>query len=298
MSRKPYDDTFKDLVERDPEAWAAWATGAPAPGARVVDSDLSSVTGLADKVIRQPRPQGDLLINIEAESGHAGETPKDALLYSVLLSHRFGLPVKTVILLLRPEANATAATGRLEKRDTPPPVPEGEEPPPPPPPYLTFDYDVVRLWVLPMAPLLEGPLALSLLALVTNEAQPVIESVGDRVGRRIVAETPEADRGKMVSAMGLLLGLRHGLPLIERIIQRVTTMEDNGFVNGLLERGEVRGTRNTLLDLGRMKLGEPPASTLSTIEAVNDPDRLRILTRRILAVDSWDALLSEPTTGG
>ncbi|MBY0232827.1 MAG: hypothetical protein K2W96_26390 [Gemmataceae bacterium] len=296
MSAKPYDDTFKELVEQDPAAWAAWATHAPAPGARVIDSDLSTVTGLADKVIRQPRTQGDLLIAIEAESSHAGHTPEDALLYSVLLRRRHGLPVKSVLLLLRPEANATAATGRLEWRDTPAPVPEGEEPPPPPPPYLGFDYDVVRLWQQPLAPLLAGSLALLPLAVLTNEAQPNIEAVGEQVGRRLVAETPEADRGKMVSALAQLMGLRYEFGLIERIVRRVATVEDNTWIRGWMERGERRGAvrtaREMLLRIGRQKLGEPQPAALASIEAMDDVGRLQDLTAQVLEVGTWADLLS------
>ncbi|MBY0232480.1 MAG: hypothetical protein K2W96_24645 [Gemmataceae bacterium] len=285
MSAKPYDDTFKDLVERDPAAWAAWALGRPVTGATVIDSDLSTVTGLADKVIRQPRTGGDLLIAIEAESGHAGQTPNDALLYSVLFTHRHALPVRSILLLLRPEANATAATGVLERREE---VAATE-------PYLRFTYFVYRVWLEPLAPLLAGPLALLPLAVLTNEARADIDGTAQRAAARILAETPADKQGKMISSMAQLLGMRYDDDIVDRVLRSLPMTEDNSYARVMMRRGAVRNAREMLIEFGRPKLGEPQPTTISAIESLDDPDRLRALAGRIHSVESWDALLAEET---
>ncbi|MBY0230945.1 MAG: hypothetical protein K2W96_16790, partial [Gemmataceae bacterium] len=199
MSATPFDDTFKHLVELDPAAWAAWAMGRPVAEASVMDSDLATVAARADKVIRLPR-EGlpDLLIDIEAESSHAAEAPPKQHAYSTLLTRKHGLPVRSVLLLLRPEANATAATGEWEVRENPDDPDEV--------PYLVFRYRVVRLWEEPLAPLLEGAAALVPLAPLTDAARTDLQGTVKRAVERLRAETPPDESSRMMSAMAVMLG--------------------------------------------------------------------------------------------
>src|SRR3954470_16603930 len=135
MSGKPFDATLKDLVESDPAAWAARFCRGPVLDASLVDADASTVTAAADKVLRVRQAGGESIVNVEFETRHAADVPDRLLLYSTILSHRHELPVRSVMLLMRPEANATVVTGLLEKRQ------EGEAEP-----YLVFRYQVIRLW--------------------------------------------------------------------------------------------------------------------------------------------------------
>ncbi len=48
---KPYDSVFKELLERNPAGWIQLAFG-PVDGIpTVVDADISTVSGAADKVV-------------------------------------------------------------------------------------------------------------------------------------------------------------------------------------------------------------------------------------------------------
>ena len=49
---KPYDSVFKDLLERDPAGWVRLALGSVAGEPTLVDSDISTVSGAADKIGR------------------------------------------------------------------------------------------------------------------------------------------------------------------------------------------------------------------------------------------------------
>ena len=50
---KPYDAAAKELLETDPAAWAALLGAARPPElVSIIDSDLSTITAAADKVIR------------------------------------------------------------------------------------------------------------------------------------------------------------------------------------------------------------------------------------------------------
>jgi hypothetical protein len=124
-------------------------------------------------------------LNIEAEGRHASDMPDRMLHYAVLLRHHHGLPVRSVVILLRASANASAVTGTLEVRRRP------DEPP-----YLTFAYEVVRLWAKPLAPLLTGPVGLLPLAPLTDEAQADLPGVVGRVVERLRTETTREQAGK------------------------------------------------------------------------------------------------------
>jgi hypothetical protein len=285
MSGKPFDGSMKDLVELAPLAWAQWLCPGPITGATMEDADLSTVTAAADKVLRVRRPGGDLLVNLEAESGHAGGAPEKALFYSGLLHHRHELPVRSVILL-RPEANATNVTGQLELREN-----ETD-----PEPYLVFRYRVVRLWQEPLGPLLSGPTALLPLAPLTDEAAGSLEATVGRVVARLEAETPPETAGKMEEAVYVLLGLRYSFDVVRRIMERNARMKESSFVQGLLAEGAERGAaefaRETIIQLGQDRLGLPGPETRRTLEAITDLGRLRSMIGRLRGVSSWDELLA------
>src|SRR5262245_26495513 len=135
MAQKPFDSSVKDLIEDDAQSRAARFHPFPVRAVTVIDADVATVTAAADKVLRVEDEYGVSLLNIEAEGRHAADAPGRMLLYSTVLGHRHALPVRSVLLLLRREANATNLTGVLEKRHA------GETEP-----YLVFRYQVVRLW--------------------------------------------------------------------------------------------------------------------------------------------------------
>ena len=69
-------------------------------------------------------------------------------------------------------------------------------------------------------------------------------------------------------------------------------MEESSSYQLIMERGEARGERRTLLRLGRKKFGEPDSATLALVERLTDIDRLETLLERILDVTTWQELLS------
>src|SRR5712691_8169529 len=127
---QPFDATTKDLVELHPEDWLAYL-GLPSAPVEVVDADVSTVSAAADKVLRvlEPTP---CLAHIELQASRDRELPDRKLLYSVLLERRHRTPVRSVVVLLRPEADGPELTGFLERR-----LPEGRC-------YLAFEYQMVR----------------------------------------------------------------------------------------------------------------------------------------------------------
>ncbi|MBY0229656.1 MAG: hypothetical protein K2W96_10290 [Gemmataceae bacterium] len=201
--------TRKDRIEAAPPEWAARFCRRPVAEAALVDADLSTVTAAADKVLRVRQDTGECLADIEPESSHAGDSSDHLLLYSTLLEARHGLPVRSVLLLLRPEANATAATGLLEKRH-----------PPDEQPCKTFRYEVVRVWEMELETLLGGALAFVPLAPLTNGAALDLTGVVRRAVARIKADAEPARVGTMEASLFVLLGLRYSGDLIDTLYRR------------------------------------------------------------------------------
>src|SRR5438132_11871090 len=105
MASKPFDPTFKTLVEIAPADWPVLLDQPPAP-TEVIDADIATVSGAADKALRV---QGDppYLLHLEFVSGHDAATLPPLLhLRHMLLDYRHGLLVRTAVVLLRPEANS------------------------------------------------------------------------------------------------------------------------------------------------------------------------------------------------
>src|SRR4051812_40564147 len=139
---KPFDATLKELVGAYPWDWLRQLGISAAEPVEVLDADLSTVTAQADKILRIPGSP-PWLLHLELQSSRDPQLPRRALKYNVLLHERYGAPVHTVILLLRPEADFAGCTGRVDYG----PAAGGS---------LDFHYQVLRLWQQPVEVVLEG----------------------------------------------------------------------------------------------------------------------------------------------
>jgi hypothetical protein len=69
MSGASYDPTLKDLVEIEPASWPVLLGYSKAP-TRVIDADIATVSGAADKVLRVAAAS-PYLLHLEFVAGHA-----------------------------------------------------------------------------------------------------------------------------------------------------------------------------------------------------------------------------------
>src|SRR5438874_2693333 len=143
---KPYDVTTKDLLKRGPVAWMAYLRLKAGGPIQVIDTDVSTVPAQADQVYRVGGRRSHL-IHIEMQSRRNAALARRLWRYNALLDLKYNLRVRSVVVLLRPEADSRKLTGRLELR-----LPDGDE-------VVTFSYRVVRAWEQPVEPILTGPLA-------------------------------------------------------------------------------------------------------------------------------------------
>ena len=89
MAEQSFDPTLKTLVEVEPESWPA-ALGRPRGPTEVIDSDIATVTGAADKVLRVAAAS-PYLLHLEFVAGHdAAALPRKVVARNALLDDRHG----------------------------------------------------------------------------------------------------------------------------------------------------------------------------------------------------------------
>src|SRR5947208_8252684 len=84
VTAKPFDPTLKALVETEPESWPV-LLGQPAGPTAVIDADIATVTGAADKVLHVSADP-PYLLHLEFVAGHdAAALPGKLIVRNALL---------------------------------------------------------------------------------------------------------------------------------------------------------------------------------------------------------------------
>jgi hypothetical protein len=274
----PLDDILKHLTELSPQDWVVQG-GWPAAQATVIDADIATISGAADKVIRVAGPP-DWLLAVDFQAGHDTLAKlADVLLYNCAFFKRHGLPVRSLLVLLHPGADSPRLSGVYE-RGFP-----GE------PFDVALRYRVVRLWQVPPEQLLAGgigPVALAPLGAVTEAQLPgVIDRMKERLDREVAASEAE----KLWSAALLLMGMRYEPAMVNNLLQGVFAMKESSTYQAILREGEANEARKMLLLMGRSQFGEPPPEAMAALDALTDVSRLEELGVRLLSASSWQELL-------
>ena len=283
-----FDATMKQLVD----AFAADWVGALAPLVGLpadlivesLDADLSTVQPAVDKVFRILPPNRGLL-HLEAQASWDGDFPNRLLFYNVLLEHRYGGPVHTVVLLLRRDASAPNLTGTLSRCHG-----TGTE-------YLRFSYAIIRLWELPVEGLFAEGIGASLLALLTDEAAPRLPEFVNRFAERVEQECENReDRNLLLTCGFILLGLRYDKEVIRALFKGVQQMRESSTYQSILDEGRDKGRvegvvaarQEDLLALLEERFGSVPRQTEVRIRGCLDPLRLQAAIRKVLHLSSPD----------
>jgi hypothetical protein len=117
------------------------------------------------------------------------------LSYNVLLNRRHGLPVRTVVVLLRREADGPEMTDSVRHA-----LPDGR-------PYLEFRYDVTRIWQKPVEEILAGGVGTLPLAPIAQVAENELPGVIHRMQERFVHEVTRAEAATLWAETSILMGL-------------------------------------------------------------------------------------------
>jgi hypothetical protein len=281
---KKFDAALKELIDGHDAEWGRYLAarvGVAAPDPEIIESDVSSVTMQADKVFHLGGDAG--LLHAELQSSWEGDVPDVLLGYNVFLDRRYGPPVKSVVVLLRPEANATNITGRLQRVG-----PDGEV-------YLDFTYAVIRVWEEPLEALLNAGLGLLPLALLTDEARADLPAAFQQVEERLKQANLPAEKLADLRAISfVLLGLRYVDDVIRALFRGVAAMEESTTYQYILRQGAAREAQKLLLRHGARKWGPPGEDILATVRGINDLDRLERMDDALPTASSWQELLATP----
>ena len=164
----------------------------------MIDSDITDLTAAADKVIKVGGPE-PYLVNIEFQSSHDKELVETTWFRQAALYHRHKLPVLTVLVLLRREANSPSFTGSFEIR-----MRDGWQ-------TNQYNYRVVRMWDEDPEPYLTSGINLVPLAPITNVTENELPGLVKRMAERINTE-PQPSAAKLWTADVFA----HGVTLLGR----------------------------------------------------------------------------------
>jgi predicted transposase YdaD len=301
--RKPFDATMRKLIEMGPAAWLRFlhVMITDPNRVRVIDSNLSTVTAEADKVlwVDEPEPR---IEHIELQAGRDVGLPGRVHYYNTSLGRAHDVPVHSTIVLLRPAADGPDVKGIHERRYR-----NGDV-------YDWFRYDVLRIWEQPVEEILAAGLPVLPLAPVANIEPAKVPEVLMAISERFVRETSPEQAVTLWAATKVLMGLRYPKEQVEVFTRGVSAMilgirgiEESSVYQDIFAQGEAKGrvdgrdegrvegaveeARKTLLRQGRKKLGPPSETIEARITELADLDRLNDLLDRVLDVATWDQLL-------
>jgi predicted transposase YdaD len=289
---KPYDATTRELFDVQPAAWVEFfGLPMPDPGlVEIIESNLSTINAEADKLVRVGGPE-PYILHVEFLSGRDTGYPEKLHWYNALAKHKHGLPVWSVVILLRRAADGPELTGEYETQ-----VPVlGKN--------LWFRYQIVRVWELPPERLLRAGLSLLPLAPISDVTPEQLPGVLRAVAQRVRDEADRELSKTLWAATEILLGLNHSEARVEELTREITTMvlgirgiEESSVYQGIFAKGRAEGqieeAKKILLAQGRKRFGEPGDEVLGKIAAINGLDRLNHLLVRVLDVAGWDELLT------
>ena len=285
---KPFDATTKRLVELGPLDWVRFL-GLPGSSATVLSADLSTVTTEADRVLRVEHefPYG---IHLEFQASRDETLELRGLRYNALAEYSLGIPIHTVLVLLRPDADDPQLTGRRLRTGV-----TGA-------PYLEFYYSVVRLWQVPLETILAGGLSTLPLALLSEAPRSALPHVVEQLAARMESANVAGEAARELwSAAYILAGLRFAPSTLTRVFQGVRQMKESSTYQAILREGRTEGrtegrlaeARALLLRQGTHKFGPPTRGERSRLSAVRSLERLEALAERLLDVQSWEELLTK-----
>ncbi|HZO27729.1 MAG TPA: hypothetical protein VFH48_17260 [Chloroflexota bacterium] len=231
-----------------------------------------------DKVLRV-EARRPWLAHLELQASRDRDLPLRLHEYNAILRYRHKIRVRTTVILLRRQADGRELTGLLEDVE-----PDGEV-------TLSFRYRVVKLWERPVDELLSGSLGVLPLAPLAAIWRRRLPEVLDQLGERF-EQAASSSADDLWAATALLMGLRYDRDAITSLIERVRRMRESVTYQTILEEGEVREARRTILDLGGEKFGPPAESTVALVEGLEDIDVLHRMIRSVLRANTWQELLA------
>jgi hypothetical protein len=284
----PFDATLKDILGHHAADLAPLLHLPMHLPCRPLNADLSTITAATDLAFGFGEPLEEV-VDINFQSGPDAHLPGRLLLYNVAYHHHQGVPVRTILFLLRPAADHPHLTGRLAYQ-------AGQC-------TVEFQYETVRLWQQPLEPFLHGGLGLLPLAPLCQlpadvPPEQALKAVVHQIDDRLVSDVAHAQAMQLMTATFILTGMRVGPESMAQIFQGVRTMHESSAFTLYEEKGRQEGrlqeSHRLLLRLGTKQFGRPDPATEAALRAIGDLDRLERLADAVLTVHSWQDFLNTP----
>jgi hypothetical protein len=267
---------------------------APKGPVRSLNVDLSTVTTSGDLVVGVGKPLREI-VHLDFQAGPDACKHLDVLAYNVLLHRQYGIPVHSILVLLRRQATHRNVTGQVGYAARP-----GRG-------RMDFGYEVVRLWEWPVEKLLTGPLGTLPLAVLGELPADVkladgLRGVVERLLQRLSSEAEEGERKRLLTSAFVLSGLRVEQAQAVEVFKGVQAMRESttymmileeGIEKGI-EKGREQATHKLILSLGLKLHGKPTAAVRKKLEAITDLARLERIHDRLVDAKGWADLLETP----
>jgi predicted transposase YdaD len=276
----PFDATMKELLRYSHDWLECLGVHVQGP-VEEISADLSTVSAPADKVFRIGEAS-PWLLHLELQASRDISLPRRLLKYNGLLHEKYELPVHSAVVLLRQQADEPNLSGVLQYQQRPELG------------GMHFTYRVVRVWQWSVEELLAGGLGtLPLVPLSAAVTEDRLPEVIQRIDQRLQTASP-SEAAKLWTATYVLAGLRFPREFMAQLLHGVLTMKESVTWQAIIEEGEIKGVRATLLELGQIRFGEAGPSIEEALAKLTDRERLRRMSRRLLEVASWEELLATP----
>jgi hypothetical protein len=282
----PFDATLKDLARRHPRDYVSTFRLGDPSDVHALNVDLSVISAATDVVLGHGDPLRSIL-DLNFQSGPDATLPGRICLYNAALFYRFSVPVHSVVILLRPAADHANITGRLTYTGQPR---RGK---------LDFRYEVIRIWEIPADRLLRrgpGVLPLSVLGALPPgvSLEEGIADVVARLCRRVERTLDRETANHVLTSTFVLSGLRLERERARNLFRGIRAVEESTTYQYIIEQGELKARRATVLEQGESKFGAPAEKVKTAIQELEDPQRLRRMLLRLLTANSWNEVLEAP----
>ena len=295
---KPYDNVTRFLNTFDPRAWTN-LFGIKASTVEARDTDLSTVASQADGLTVI---DNHWALHLENQASYKADMGDRLLEYNVLATKSLKMPVRSVVILLRPEADGPAMNGVVQRH-----LADNTK-------YLDFKFEVVRVWEISVDTFLNAGIGVLPFSFIANVPPKSLPSVVDRAKARLRSNKIAENSGGNLDCHRCHHGLRYPRTTIDNVLRGVGHMEESVTYQAIIEKGIKKGmergvlqgfqkgraegrqegslaaSHSLALKIGTRFLGKPSESILAKLNKITQKSRLEKLALRAPLVSSWDEL--------
>jgi predicted transposase/invertase (TIGR01784 family) len=246
-----FDNLCKLLAEKHPVRFASWVLGQPIESAEVLKSELSIEPIRADSVILLKLQSQILHLEFQVKLDSEPPLPLRMLDYWVRLYRLYRLPIRQVVVLLRPPAEGTVIESAFVLGTT------------------RHEYQVLCMWEQDPSIFLED-IALLPLAILAATQSP--EQLLNQVAQRVSTIESTQQRREASAYVQLLAGLRFDKTLIRQVF-REDIMRESVIYQEIQQEGEERGIlkgeQTVIIRLLARRVGDVSPELQSQIQSLS-----------------------------